>query len=215
MENEKFLPVYTEKRPEKFSLYLFTDDEDYETQVMRESETFFEKYGKYPNGLVMNHETFERWYNGAATTVNNDLQESENITNDYSEDFICAFKESHIPGGTNFATPKYEMLIIYNSKYQDKVFELFYTDSYCPDKEEFSYPIIDMVETGKMIKQLADKEHISVQEIQDVCGLSSFQAVYKWLNGENIPTVEKLEKLAILFKTDIDDILVFKDRESL
>ena len=221
MEQEKFLPVYIDEKPAKFLLRLFNDEEDYESQVMRESEAFFLKYGIYPNGILLNYETFNRWYNAAEVSSNlnknNDISDAEslsedNIENDQSN-FICAFKESFIPGGTNFATPKYEMLIIYNSSYQDKVYQLFYTDSYSENKEEVSYPVIDMIETGKKIKSFADENNISVQDIQEFCGLSSFQAVYKWLNGENIPAVDKLEKLAILFKATIDEILVFKDRE--
>ena len=52
MEHEEFHPVYMKEKPDKILLRLFNDDEDYESQVMRESEIFFEKYGIY-RGTIM------------------------------------------------------------------------------------------------------------------------------------------------------------------
>ena len=210
MEQEEFHPVYLKEKPDKILLRLFNDEEDYESQVMRESEAFFEKYAIYPNGILLNYETFNRWYNTAAESVNlNTKDDIENEQNNY----ICEFKESFIPGGTSFATPKYEMLIIYNSNYQDKVYQLFYTDTFLENEEEVFYPVINMIETGKKIKSLAEENNISVNKIQEFCGLSSFQAVYKWFNGKAIPTVDNLGILANLFNVSIDDLLIFDKRE--
>ena len=50
------------KEPTAIAMRIFKEDEDYETQVMRECDAFFEKYGVYPNGIVMNPITFDRWY---------------------------------------------------------------------------------------------------------------------------------------------------------
>lgn len=221
MEQEEFHPVYLKEKPDKILLRLFNDEEDYESQVMRESEIFFEKYGIYPNGILLNYETFNRWYNIVAESANrnakDDISDDESIPTDDIENeqnnYICEFKESFIPGGTSFATPKYEMLIIYNSNYQDKVYQLFYTDTFLKNEEEVFYPVINMIKTGKQIKLLAELNNISVNKIQEFCGLSSFQAVYKWFNGKAIPTVDNLGVLANLFNVSIDDLLIFDKRE--
>ena len=219
-EKEEFKPVYLKEAPVKILMRYLKDDEDYESQIMRETEAFFEKYGIYPNGLVLNHNTFEQWY-GVAEESAAGAQPLEEAPDDYEIDesdneipeIICEFKASSVQGGTAFATPKYEMLIIYNADYQDKVYQLFYTDSFFTEKDKFTYPIVNMIETGKNIKALADEKKISAQQIQNVCGLGSFQAVYKWFNGQALPTVDNLGILANLLDTTIDDLLVFDNRE--
>lgn len=59
---EKKETVYMKKEPTAIAMRIFKEDEDYETQVMKECDAFFEKYGVYPNGIVMNPITFDRWY---------------------------------------------------------------------------------------------------------------------------------------------------------
>lgn len=220
-DKEEFKPVYLKETPIKILMRFLKDDEDYESQMMRESEAFFQKYGIYPNGLVLNHNTFEYWYGGAEASAASaqtleeapDDYEIDNSDNDIPE-IICEFKASTVQGGTAFATPKYEMLIIYNTDYQDKVYQLFYTESFFTEKDKFTYPIVNMIETGKNIKALADAKKINAQEIQKVCGLGSFQAVYKWFNGKAVPTVDNLGILANLLDVSIDDLLVFVNKKN-
>ncbi|MBR4790511.1 MAG: helix-turn-helix transcriptional regulator [Treponema sp.] len=220
-EKEEFKPVYLNKAPVKILMRYLKDDEDYESQIMRESEAFFEKYGIYPNGLVLNHNTFDQWYGVAEESAAN-TQPLEEAPDDYEiedsdneiPEIICEFKASSVQGGTAFATPKYEMLIIYNEDYQNKVYQLFYTDSFFTEKDKFTYPIVNMIETGKNIKALADEKKITVLQIQNVCGLGSFQAVYKWFNGKAVPTVDNLGILANLLDVSIDDLLIFDNRKN-
>lgn len=68
-------------------------------------------------------------------------------------------------------------------------------------------PIIDVPMTGAKIDLLRKKANISVKEIQEVFGFSTPQAVYKWINGRNLPTVDNLIILAEIFDVTIDDIL--------
>ena len=211
-ENEVFHACYLKEAPVKILMRFLKDDKDYESQIMEQSEAFFEKYGVYPNGLVLNHDTFKRWYSTAEQS-GQPIEEIEEVISDETQDIICEFKASSIPGGTAFATPKYEMLIIYNSDYQDKVYQLFYSDSFISGDEEFSYPVINMEKTGKNIKELASAKNISVQEIQKVCGLGSFQAVYKWFNGQTVPTIDNLAILANLLDVSIDDLIVVDNRK--
>ena len=40
----------------------------------------------------------------------------------------------------------------------------------------------------------------------------SFQAVYRWQKGETLPTISNMYVLGQLLDTDIDDILVAKEK---
>ncbi|MBQ3641674.1 helix-turn-helix domain-containing protein, partial [bacterium] len=44
-------------------------------------------------------------------------------------------------------------------------------------------------------------------EIQEVFGFESPQAIYKWIHGRNLPTVDNLIILAEIFNVTVDDIL--------
>ena len=69
-------------------------------------------------------------------------------------------------------------------------------------------PFIDMKATGEFINGLRVKQGMSVADIQHHFGFAAPQAVYKWINGQSIPTVDNLVILADLFGCKIDDILV-------
>lgn len=139
---EKKETVYMKKEPTAIAMRIFKEDEDYETQVMRECDAFLEKYGVYPNGIVMNPITFDRWYGVAQdsaleTEVDDYL---ENMT--FSEikraarenqECICEFKPSENHKGTLFAMPKFLAFIIENKEYQNGVYQLL--NGYSPSLE--------------------------------------------------------------------------------
>lgn len=74
-------------------------------------------------------------------------------------------------------------------------------------------PVIDLPKTGAKINLLRKKANISVKEIQEVFGFESPQAVYKWIHGKNLPTVDNLIILAEIFGVTVDDILSIDYRE--
>ena len=74
-------------------------------------------------------------------------------------------------------------------------------------------PVIDILQTGAKIDLLRKKANISVKEIQEVFGFSTPQAVYKWIHGINLPTVDNLVILAEIFGVNIEDILSINYRE--
>ena len=53
-------------------------------------------------------------------------------------------------------------------------------------------PVIDVPRTGAKIDLLRKKANISVKEIQEVFGFESPQAIYKWIHGRNLPTVDDI-----------------------
>lgn len=68
-------------------------------------------------------------------------------------------------------------------------------------------PVIDVPQTGAKINLLRKKANLSVKEIQEVFGFENPQAIYKWIHGRNLPTVDNLIILAEIFDVSVDDIL--------
>ena len=75
---------------------------------------------------------------------------------------------------------------------------------------EFVYPVIDMRATGTHIKELMVARDISVQDVQDAMGLAAPQAVYRWLKGSNMPSVDNLYALSRYLNVQMGDVIVEK-----
>lgn len=212
--------VELKKEPTAISMRILKDDEDYETQIMEECKAFFDKHGIYPNAVVMNPITIDRW----EARIEDSAAESE--VDDYLEHMtfaqireantqkgICEIGPSEDGKATLFKTSHYELFIIENEEYQDGVYQLLNGYSPILDNGSFSFPVINMVETGKKIRELADEKGIKPTDIQKVCGLGSLQAVYKWFSGKSVPTIDNLGIISNLLNTPIDDIVVFENRK--
>ncbi len=65
-----------------------------------------------------------------------------------------------------------------------------------------------MVKTGRNIARLRKINGLTIKDIQDAMGFNTPQAIYKWMRGEAIPSVDNLVILSELFDTAIDEILV-------
>jgi transcriptional regulator with XRE-family HTH domain len=70
------------------------------------------------------------------------------------------------------------------------------------------YPVIDVAKTGQKIKQIMQREGVSVKDIQDFLELSTPQSIYHWFDGRNLPTVDNLYALSEFFHMPIDAFLV-------
>lgn len=71
-------------------------------------------------------------------------------------------------------------------------------------------PVIDLQATGKQIKTLMNASGITVRDLQEIFGFYYPQAVYAWLCGRNLPTVDKLLILSELFGVTMDQIVIRK-----
>lgn len=67
---------------------------------------------------------------------------------------------------------------------------------------------IDMIGTGNNISRLRKLNSLSIKDIQEAMGFNTPQAIYKWIRGEAIPSVDNLVILSELFNTTVDEILV-------
>ena len=64
--------------------------------------------------------------------------------------------------------------------------------------------------TGTHIKELMIAQDISVQDVQEAMGLASPQAVYRWLRGSNMPSVDNLYALSRYLNVSMEDVIVEK-----
>lgn len=69
-------------------------------------------------------------------------------------------------------------------------------------------PTINIPETGKRIKSMMQNRGMTVKDVQTAFGFETPQAVYKWVQEKNMPTVDNLVILASLFGVLIDEIIV-------
>ena len=217
MEVEKLVEL--KKEPRAIAMRIFKEDEDYETQLMRECEAFYKKHGVYPNAVVSNPKTFDRWQarieDSALDFEANDYLENmtfADIKAANEQDTICEITPSADGKATLFKTPEYELFILENKEYQDGVYQLFNGYSPALENGKFTYPLIDMEATGKKIREIMDEKGITPTEVQNVCGLGSLQAVYKWFGGKSVPNIDNLGIISNLLNTPIDDLVVFKNR---
>lgn len=73
-------------------------------------------------------------------------------------------------------------------------------------------PTINMIKTGKNINALRIKANMSVKEMQQIFGFTTPQAVYKWIHGKNLPTLDNIVILAHIFHVTVDEILATEEK---
>ena len=71
-------------------------------------------------------------------------------------------------------------------------------------------PCVDMVATGKRIKAMRVAKGMTVKDVQEIFGFGSANTIYKWQNGESMPTIDNMVVLAKIFGTTIDAIIAVK-----
>lgn len=74
-------------------------------------------------------------------------------------------------------------------------------------------PVIDIVSTGQRIKEMRKASGISVRELQDILGLTNPQAIYKWQNGQCMPTIDNLVILSAVFDVTLDEMIVTESED--
>ena len=69
-------------------------------------------------------------------------------------------------------------------------------------------PFVDTVATGRNIDRLRIAAGMSVKDMQMVFGFATPQAVYKWIHGTSMPTIDNLVILAAMLGVTLDEIVV-------
>lgn len=75
-------------------------------------------------------------------------------------------------------------------------------------RRRFVYPVIDLTATGAHLKELLVERDVTSQDVQEAMGLASPQAVYRWLKGSNMPSVDNLFTLSQYLNVQMEDVLV-------
>ena len=80
----------------------------------------------------------------------------------------------------------------------------------------FSVPTIDVPATSQNLRNLREKNNISVAQIQKLLGMENPQSIYTWENPEKkyLPRIDNLITLAKLYKVTLDEIIIIKEEET-
>lgn len=70
------------------------------------------------------------------------------------------------------------------------------------------YLSINPKETGMRIGELLVENGYSVKDIQMACGFENPQAVYKWISGKTLPSLDNFVILSKVLHKNMEDILV-------
>ena len=69
-------------------------------------------------------------------------------------------------------------------------------------------PFINTVATGQNINRLRIAAGMTVRDMQEVFGFATPQAIYKWIHGTALPTIDNLVILADVLDVTMDEIIV-------
>ena len=72
----------------------------------------------------------------------------------------------------------------------------------------FDIPFVNTAATGQNIDRLRIAAGMSVKDMQMVFGFATPQAIYKWIHGAAMPTIDNLVILAAMLGVTIDEIVV-------
>ena len=72
------------------------------------------------------------------------------------------------------------------------------------------FPEIDKDKTGERIRFLVELRGLSVKDVCRTLSLGCVQAVYKWLDGVNLPSLDNMYCLSILLQVPIDALVCGK-----
>ncbi|MBR2562759.1 MAG: helix-turn-helix transcriptional regulator [Eubacterium sp.] len=72
-------------------------------------------------------------------------------------------------------------------------------------------PCVNPVATGQNINRLRIAAGLSVKDLQMVFGFATPQAIYKWIHGTALPTIDNLVILAAVLGVTMDEIVVVKN----
>ena len=81
-------------------------------------------------------------------------------------------------------------------------------DGFFYAKEGKTMAMINMVATGNRIAELRDAAGLDNTDIADALGLTTRNAIYRWLNGSALPSIDNLVVLAEMFGVRLDDIII-------
>ena len=80
---------------------------------------------------------------------------------------------------------------------------------------EYSTLALDTKQTGQRIAQVMQEKGVTVRQLQRVYGFEAPNAIYRWLRGSALPTVDHLVIHAHALDVRVDDLLVIREETAL
>lgn len=81
---------------------------------------------------------------------------------------------------------------------------------YIQNNQIVNFPMINLMETGKKIKQYRIEKGMSVKNLADIMQFETVQAVYNWQEGKSLPSLENIMLLSELFEKSFEELIVFE-----
>ena len=69
-------------------------------------------------------------------------------------------------------------------------------------------PTINMAATGSNIRALLKAKGLKVADVQHTCGFNTPQAIFKWMRGDAMPSIDNLVILSHMLGVTIDQIII-------
>ena len=69
-------------------------------------------------------------------------------------------------------------------------------------------PTINLTATGANIKALMKNKGFRIADVQNRFGFNTPQAIFKWMRGDTMPSIDNLVILANMLGVTIDEILI-------
>ncbi len=69
-------------------------------------------------------------------------------------------------------------------------------------------PTINMAATGANIRALIKAKGLKIADVQNMCGFNTPQAVFKWMRGDAMPSIDNMVILAHILDVPIDEIII-------
>ena len=70
---------------------------------------------------------------------------------------------------------------------------------------------VDMVRTGQNICRAMEDHGVRASDIMEACGFTTRNAVYRWMNGKSLPTIDNMVILAYMVETALQDLIATED----
>lgn len=71
---------------------------------------------------------------------------------------------------------------------------------------------LDATATGQGMRRLLLEQNMTVAQLSQMMGISS-QAIYHWLEGTQMPTLENLYRFSMIMNVDMDYLLIKGERK--
>ena len=68
---------------------------------------------------------------------------------------------------------------------------------------------LDMIMTGNRLRNVITKRGYSIKDIQNKLELSCPQPIYRWLNGQTLPSLDNLYRLSTILGMQMEELLIY------